>query len=170
VLREVGIYGELHRFVPVLAHARGFRVGEIEVNHRARKHGRSHYGLSRFIKGLLDLATVQFLSRFSQRPLHVMGGAGLLLFALGSLGLMYLAILWLFERAGEKIGDRPLLAYSAALLGVGTQLITLGILGELITRYNIQAEDTYSVAETTAPIPPPGPAASTPPAPQDIEQ
>jgi glycosyltransferase involved in cell wall biosynthesis len=159
VLREVGIYGELHRFVPVLAFARGFRVGEIEVNHRPRKHGRSHYGFSRFIKGLLDLVTVQFLSRFSQRPLHVIGGIGLALFGLGGLGLFYLAILWFFER----IGERPLLAYSAALVGVGTQLICLGILGELITRYNIKAEDTYSIAETTAPVPP-GPASSVTPA------
>ena len=155
VLREVGIYGELHRFVPVLAFARGFRVGEIEVNHRPRRHGQSKYGLSRFIKGLLDLVTVQFLSRFSQRPLHVMGGIGLVLFSLGALGLLYLAIVWFHER----IGERPLLVYSAALLGVGTQLICLGVLGELITRYNIRADDTYSIAETTSPVPP-GPAAS----------
>ena len=93
VLDEVGIYGELHRFVPVLAHAKGFRVGEIEVNHRPRRFGSSKYGVARFIKGLLDLITVRFLTRFGQRPLHVMGGIGLLL--LGAvLGLVYLAVLW----------------------------------------------------------------------------
>jgi glycosyltransferase involved in cell wall biosynthesis len=149
VLREVGIYGELHRFVPVLAHSRGFRVGEIVVNHRARKFGRSKYGVSRFVKGLLDLVTVQFLSRFSQRPLHVLGATGLVLFLLGSLGLTYLAILWVTDQG--PIGTRPFLDYSAALLVVGTQLMSLGILAELVTSYNIRAEDTYSIAEQLGP-------------------
>ena len=73
VVREVEIYGELHRFVPVLAHARGFRVAEIEVHHRPRRHGSSKYGVSRFLKGFLDLLTVRFLTRFRQRPLHILG-------------------------------------------------------------------------------------------------
>ncbi|HEV3164931.1 MAG TPA: glycosyltransferase family 2 protein [Isosphaeraceae bacterium] len=145
VLREVGIYGELHRFVPVLAHARGFRVGEIEVRHRARKFGESKYGVTRFIKGLLDLLTVRFLTRFSQRPLHVLGAMGLTLLILGGLGMTYLAVLWLL--GNRPIGTRPLLVYSAVLLGVGTQFICLGILAELVTSYSIRAEDTYSVAE-----------------------
>ena len=146
VLREVGIYGELHRFVPVLAHAKGFRVGELVVNHRARRFGASKYGVTRLIKGLLDLVTVRFLTRFGQRPLHVMGALGLALLVLGGLGLVYMAILWL---AGERpIGTRPLLHYSVALLVVGTQLVSLGILAELVTSYNIRAEDTYSIAET----------------------
>jgi glycosyltransferase involved in cell wall biosynthesis len=149
VLREVGIYGELHRFVPVLAHARGFRIGEIEVNHRARRYGQSKYGVARLVKGLLDLLTVRFLTRFSQRPLHVLGALGLLLFTLGALGLVYLAALWV---AGDRpIGTRPLLFYSATLLGVGTQLICMGILAELVTSYNIRAGDTYSVAERLEP-------------------
>ena len=79
VLREVGIYGELHRFIPVLAHARGFRVGEVEVRHRRRRHGASKYGLARFIKGFLDLVTVRFLTRFREPPLHMLGGVGLAL-------------------------------------------------------------------------------------------
>ncbi len=146
VLREVGIYGELHRFVPVLAHAKGFRVGELVVNHRARRFGASKYGVARLIKGLLDLVTVRFLTRFSQRPLHVMGALGLALLVLGGLGLVYMAILWL---VGERpIGTRPLLLYSVAMLVVGTQLVSLGILAELVTSYNIRAEDTFSVAET----------------------
>src|SRR3954452_20492171 len=94
VLGEVGIYGELHRFVPVLAHAKGFRVGELEVNHRARRFGSPKYGVARFLKGLLDLVTVRFLTRFSQRPLHVLGGFGLVLLTLGALGLVYLATVW----------------------------------------------------------------------------
>jgi glycosyltransferase involved in cell wall biosynthesis len=146
VVGEIGIYGELHRFIPVLAQARGFRVGEIEVNHRPRLHGSSKYGVSRFVKGLLDLLTVRFLTRFGQRPLHILGAVGLAFLLPGSLGLVYLAVLWTLNQG--PIGTRPLLAYSTALLFVGMQLITLGILAELITFYNVRAEDTFSVAET----------------------
>ncbi len=151
VLREVEIYGELHRFVPVLAHARGFRVGEIEVNHRARKFGASKYGFSRFMKGLLDLLTVRFLTRFSQRPLHVLGGIGLSLLGVGALGLVYLAVLWLL--GDRPIGTRPLLTYSVAVLQVGLQLLSIGVIAELVTSYNIRTEDTYSIAETVGPTP-----------------
>jgi hypothetical protein len=146
VLDEVGIYGELHRFVPVLAHAKGFRVSEIVVRHRARKFGTSNYGITRFVKGLLDLMTVRFLTRFSQRPLHVLGALGLGLLVLGASGLLYLSFIWLLGY--RPIGNRPFLVYSAILLGVGTQLVSLGILAELVTSYNIRAEDTYSIAET----------------------
>jgi glycosyltransferase involved in cell wall biosynthesis len=146
VLLEVGIYGELHRFVPVLAHAKGFKVGEVVVRHRARKYGASKYGFTRFVKGLLDLLTVRFLTRFSQRPLHVLGTVGLGLFVVGTLGLLYMALEWL--QGHRPIGNRPFLLYSATLFGVGTQLVCLGILAELVTSYNIRAEDTYSIAET----------------------
>ncbi len=147
VVREVEIYGELHRFVPVLAHARGFRVAEIEVNHRARRHGSSKYGVSRFLKGFLDLLTVRFLTRFQQRPLHILGGTGLALLGFGILGLFYLAILWILGY--RPIGNRPMLFYSIVLLVVGVQLLSLGILAELVTAYSIRGEDTYSIAETT---------------------
>jgi glycosyltransferase involved in cell wall biosynthesis len=146
VLEEIGIYGELHRFIPVLAHARGFRVGEVVVQHRPRRHGTSKYGVSRLAKGFLDLLTVRFLTRFSQRPLHVLGGFGLALLALGGLGMLYLAIVWL-DPQHEPIGKRPLLFYSGAFVSVGMQLLSLGILGELVTAYNIRPEDTYSVVE-----------------------
>ncbi len=107
VVREVGIYGELHRFVPVLAHARGFRVGEIEVHHRPRKHGSSKYGFSRFLKGFLDLLTVRFLTRFRQRPLHILGALGVVMLTVGLVGLTYLAVLWVI--GDRPIGNRPLL-------------------------------------------------------------
>jgi glycosyltransferase involved in cell wall biosynthesis len=155
VLREVGIYGELHRFVPALAHARGFRVGEMEVNHRPRRHGHSKYGVARFFKGFLDLLTVTFLSRFRHRPLHVFGGSGLMLLGLGLLGMAYLACAWI---AGNRpIGNRPMLSYSIALLVVGVQLFSLGVLAELLTASSIRSTDMYSVAETITP-----PDASTP--------
>ncbi|MFO0960102.1 MAG: glycosyltransferase family 2 protein [Isosphaeraceae bacterium] len=152
VLREVFIYGELHRFVPVLAHARGFRVAEVEVNHRARKFGRSKYGFSRFLKGFLDLITVRFRIGYGQRPQHLFGGTGLVLLAIGAIGMVYLACLWVYDNAiagdhSHPIGTRPLLAYSAALLLVGTQLLVLGVLAELVTSYNLRSEDTYSVAD-----------------------
>jgi glycosyltransferase involved in cell wall biosynthesis len=146
VLREVGIYGELHRFIPVLAHARGFRVGELEVRHRRRRHGASKYGFARFLKGFLDLVTVRFLTRFRERPLHMLGGIGLGLSVLGALGMLSLAISWL-DTANRPIGNRPLLFYSIALLLVGLQLVSVGILAELVTSYNIRTEDVYSIAE-----------------------
>ena len=150
VVREVGIYGELHRFVPVLAHARGFRVGEIEVHHRPRKHGSSKYGFSRFLKGFLDLLTVRFLTRFRERPLHILGALGIVMLTVGLVGLTYLAILWVI--GDRPIGHRPLLSYSVAFLVVGVQFLSLGILAELVTAYNIRTEDTYSIAETIEPI------------------
>lgn len=145
VLDEVRLYGELHRFIPALAHARGFRVGEIEVHHRARKFGSSKYGIARFIKGLLDLLTVRFLTRFGQRPLHLLGGVGLALLTLGIAGLAGLAALRVL--GGPVAVGGPLLAGSAAALGAGAQLFSLGLVAELVTSYNIRAEDTYSVAE-----------------------
>ncbi len=148
VLREVELYGELHRFIPVLAYARGFRVGEVEVHHRPRRFGHSKYGAARFLKGLLDLLTVRFLTRFAQRPLHVLGGIGLVLLILGALGLVDLGFLWLRNAPGDRpIGPRPLLSYSVALLVVGTQLLSLGVLAELVTSYGIRDRDTFSIAE-----------------------
>src|SRR5208283_5472817 len=90
VFREIRLYGELHRFIPVLAAARGYRVGEIEIQHRARRFGRSKYGVRRFVKGFLDLMTVKFLTGFSQRPQHLLGAVGLLFWFLGGAGLAYL--------------------------------------------------------------------------------
>jgi glycosyltransferase involved in cell wall biosynthesis len=150
VLEEVGIYGELHRFIPVLAHARGFHVGEVVVRHRPRRHGKSKYGVMRMLKGFLDLLTVRFLTRFSQRPLHVLGGIGMLLLTIGGLVMLYLAIAWL-DPANRPIGERPLLFYAGVFVGVGIQLVSLGILAELVTAYNIRPEDTYSVNERLPP-------------------
>jgi glycosyltransferase involved in cell wall biosynthesis len=154
VLDEITIYGELHRFVPVLAHDRGFQVSEIIVHHRARKFGYSKYGVARFIKGLLDLLTVHFLSRYGQRPLHVLGALGMAMLLIGGLGLTYLAALWvigLWVEGYQPIGDRPLLSYSSTLCAVGMQLICMGILAELVTAYSIRESDTFSVAETLEP-------------------
>jgi glycosyltransferase involved in cell wall biosynthesis len=154
VAAELRLYGELHRFIPVLAHARGFRVTELAVNHRPRKHGYSKYGVKRFVRGFLDLLTIRFLTGYGQRPQHVLGAFGLFLTGLGLAGLGYLGVLWfLMNVAGaievKAIGDRPLLAYSAAALLLGAQALSLGLLAELIVAYTGREQDTYSVAERT---------------------
>src|SRR5262245_19733994 len=116
IFREVRLYGELHRFIPVLAAARGYRVGEIAINHRPRTYGRSKYGVRRFMKGFLDLLTVKFLTGFGQRPQHLLGSIGLASFVLGSLGLLYLAFTWVVrlwdENAFAPIHERALPIYA----------------------------------------------------------
>ena len=153
VAKEVRIYGELHRFIPILAHARGFSVTELEVNHRERQFGHSKYGIRRFLRGLLDLITVRFLTGFGQRPQHALGTLGIMFFGLGSLGLAYLGALWIAMRlvpsiAITDIGTRPLLAYSVAATLLGAQALTLGLLAELIVA-RTGHQDTVSVSETT---------------------
>jgi len=154
VASEIRIYGELHRFIPVLADSRGFRVSELTVNHRKRRFGRSKYGMRRFLRGFLDLLTVTFLTGFGLRPQHVLGAAGLLFFVLGSVGLGYLSALWLLTNVAgmdfAPIGTRPMLAYSVAALLLGTHAISLGLLAELIVAYAGRDAETYSVAEHTA--------------------
>jgi glycosyltransferase involved in cell wall biosynthesis len=150
--KEIRIYGELHRFIPVLANARGFKVTEIGINHRTRQHGQSKYGFRRFLRGFLDLMTVAFLTGYGQRPQHMLGAIGLIGFGLGFAGLGYLALTWLLMNvipvwSPEPIGNRPLLAYSIALTILGAQAISLGLLAELIVHYTSRASDTYSVSE-----------------------
>ena len=157
VSQEIRLYGELHRFIPVLAHARGFKVTELEVHHRPRQFGHSKYGVRRFLRGFLDLLTVKFLTGFGQRPQHMLGAMGLLSLALGGLGLTYLAIIWLltnvFGQDFPPIGPRPLLAYSIAVLLLGGQLFSIGFVAELIVANTSRDADTYSIAARTPPAP-----------------
>lgn len=152
VLDEIHIYGELHRFIPVLAAARGFRVTEIPIHHRPRQFGKSKYGAARFVKGFLDLLTVKFLTGFGLRPQHFLGTFGLISFGLGAFILVILALEWFFSRVipGAEVvnlRDRPLVIYSVALLLLGAQLISVGFLAELLTAYHVKQERTYSLAE-----------------------
>jgi glycosyltransferase involved in cell wall biosynthesis len=151
VVRSLRIYGELHRFLPVLAHDRGFRVAELPVNHRPREHGRSRYGVERYTRGFLDFLTVSFMGRYRHRPLHLFGGLGLVFAAIGTAVLLYLTILKL---SGEAIGHRPLLTLGVLLVVVGFQFFSLGLLSELITSHHEErtgAADELHVDEVLEP-------------------
>ncbi len=152
VFREIRLYGELHRFIPVLAAARGFKVGEIVIKHRRRAFGRSKYGVRRFAKGFLDLLTVKFLTGFGERPSHALGGAGLCCFAVGFAGMAYLSVTWIVNvfspGAFLPLHDRPLLLYSVAALLMGAQMMSMGFLAEMVTAYQGRS-DTFSIAERT---------------------
>ena len=151
VVKGLPLYGELHRFIPVMAHARGYRVTELPVEHHARRYGRSKYRFHRFVKGFLDLLTVVFLTVFGQRPLHLLGGIGLPAFLLGAAGLTYLGACWILARfhlhGFGPIGTRPLLVYSVACLIIGFQMLSVGFLAELVASQNIRHEPKYTVAE-----------------------
>jgi glycosyltransferase involved in cell wall biosynthesis len=144
VLGEIAVYGELHRYIPVLASRRGFVIGEIEVTHHARRHGASKYGWDRLYKGLLDLITVLFITKYTRRPLHLFGVFGLLFLGVGFGINTYLAILW-FQ--GEALGNRPLLLLGVLLMLLGFQTLTTGLIGEMITYKNFRRRDSYSVKE-----------------------
>ncbi|MBX9652917.1 glycosyltransferase family 2 protein [bacterium] len=150
VLQEIQLYGEFHRFTPVLAAARGFRIGEVEVKHRPRPYGHSKYGWRRFVSGMIDLLTVKFLTSFQHRPQHLMGLFGLGSMAIGGLGMTYLAIIWVLTRLGAdfpRIGDRPLLIFSVTAVLIGLQIFSVGLLAELIT-FRVQREgQVFSVAK-----------------------
>lgn len=133
------LYGELHRYIPALAHGEGFRVTEIPVDHRPRKHGKSKYGWERYTRGLLDLLTVLFITRYTKKPLHLFGSLGLALVLLGFGINSYLAMLWLM---GHAIGHRPLLTLGVLLMVLGVQFISTGLLGEMITRSQKQDEES----------------------------
>jgi dolichol-phosphate mannosyltransferase len=159
VLDEIRLYGELHRFVPVLAAARGFRVGELVIRHRPRRFGRSKYGLSRIVKGFLDLLTVKFLTGFGQRPQHLLGTAGLVLFVFGALGLIHLAGSWLIWRLAPglqflTVEQWPAVVYAVGLLLMGGQLMSIGFLAELFVAYHDPDLKGYSICERTGPAEP----------------
>jgi hypothetical protein len=138
VVESLSLTGDQYRYIPVLAADEGFRVTEIPVNHRARRYGRSKYGLERYLRGLLDLLTILFIGRFRQRPMHLFGGVGMLFIATGVVICLYLAVLKIF---GEAIGGRPLLLLGVLLIVVGVQLFTIGLVSEMIQRYHLRPQD-----------------------------
>jgi glycosyltransferase involved in cell wall biosynthesis len=143
VVKSVRIYGEMHRYIPVLAKMAGFTVAEIPVQHHARKYGKTKFGLSRFFKGFLDLMTVMFTSRYTQRPLHVFGTIGSLMFGLGLLINLWLTVEWLM---GHPVSNRPMLLLGILLMLLGIQLISTGLIAEMIAK-NDTDESDYSIRD-----------------------
>ena len=129
VIDSLDLYGELHRYVPVLAHRDGFRITEIPIHHRERKHGRSKYGIERYMRGLLDSLTTTFLLRYSDRPMYFFGRIGLVTAAIGVLICLILSIEWF---CGQSIGHRPLLTLGVLLIIVGYQSVATGFVCNLI--------------------------------------
>jgi glycosyltransferase involved in cell wall biosynthesis len=154
IFQEVKLYGEMHRFVPVLAAARGFRVTEIPVNHRSRTHGVSKYGWSRLPKGFLDLLTVSFLTGYNQRPQHLLGMFGLGAFFVGVLGMAYMTVYWVLRMCFADLAaswaplhQRPLVIYSLGALLLGAQLMCMGFLAELIVAKGQGEKEPYAISE-----------------------
>lgn len=147
VVKNIKLYGEMHRFIPALASWMGVSVAEIPVNHSARQFGKSKYGLQRAIKVFLDLLTVKFLLSFGTRPIHVFGLLGMICFAAGIAIGGYLSAIKIFYNA--VLGDRPLLLLAVLLTVLGVQFITMGLLGELVVRtyHESQRKPTYMVRE-----------------------
>ncbi len=148
VLQHVRLYGELHRFIPALASQVGGTVTEVAVNHHARQYGSSKYGIGRTIRVVLDLITVWFLGTYATRPIHVFGTMGLASAAMGLLIGFYLTFLKIFF--DQDIGGRPLLLLGVLLVVIGVQLITMGLIGEMVIRtyYESQSKPIYHVRQT----------------------
>ncbi|HRK00971.1 MAG TPA: glycosyltransferase family 2 protein [Ignavibacteria bacterium] len=139
VVKSIRIYGEMHRYIPALAHLSGFKVTEKPVKHHARKYGVTKFGASRFVNGFLDLLTVSFTNKYMKRPLHFFGSMGILISAAGFLISLYLVILKFIE--GKPLSDRPLFLVGIFMMVVGIQFLSLGLIAEMITKSNINDED-----------------------------
>ncbi len=145
VVKQITVHGELHRYIPALAHWAGFRVTEKVVQHHPRKYGRTKFGLSRFFNGFLDLMTVLFTTRYIRKPLHLFGVWGMVSFLVGALIDIYLSIEWFAGRT--SLSNRPLFMVGFLFIIIGIQFISIGLLGEMISRHE-RDEDTYSIRET----------------------
>lgn len=133
VVKNISIHGELHRYIPVIAHFMGYSVTEKVVRHHPRLYGKTKYGIARFFRGFFDFITVLFLSRYTKRPMHFFGMGGLILTTIGVVINVYLAIYWL---AGGRLSNRPLLFLGVLLVIVGVQLFSIGLLGEMLAYSN----------------------------------
>lgn len=145
-IKDINIYGELHRFIPVLVYEQGFKVGELKIQHNERKFGESKYGkygLRRLRSYLLDPINILLLTKYAKKPTHFFGSLGLILLFLGSIFLSYLSIIWLLGQG--PIGNRPLLFLSILLIIMGIQLISMGFLGEIIIRGKSKKEKIYYI-------------------------
>lgn len=141
VTDAVDIYGQLHRYIPVLAFRKGFRIAEIQVHHNKRKHGKSKYGVERYMQGLLDFFTVSFLSKYHDRPMYFFGRTGLLSLLLGGAICLFLTVIWCM---GDSIGTRPLLQLGILLIILGIQLFSVGFIGNMLL--DVTFKNNYSEA------------------------
>ena len=147
VVKSVSVYGELHRYIPLLAKWEGYdRITEKPVTHHPRKYGETKFGLERFIRGFLDLVTVVFLTRFAVRPMHFFGSIGTVAFFFGFVTSLWLTIDKIVF--GENLSDRPLLLLGALLILFGAQMFTTGLLGEILIQPRMERTDSYQVAQT----------------------
>ena len=144
-IREISVYGGFHRFLPVLASERGFRIEQLVVKHRAREHGVSKFGIGRFFDGFVDLLTVLMITRFRTRPLHLFGLLASISGVVGGLLLAYLSVLWL---QGEPIGTRPLLTLGVLFMIGAIQFVGLGLVAELLVRTTIETREIFSIKAT----------------------
>lgn len=145
VIKSIRVFGELHRYLPVLADLQGFRVGELAVNHRPRQFGKTKFGISRFTNGFFDLLTVVFIHKYTKQPLHLFGLLGLISSVLGGGITLYLILMRIFK--SSYLSNRPLLFIGVMLLIIGVQFISLGLLGEMITRTS-STTDKKSIRQT----------------------
>ncbi|HPT72937.1 MAG TPA: glycosyltransferase family 2 protein [Candidatus Cloacimonadota bacterium] len=148
VVKNIDVYGEMHRYIPALAHAKGFRVGEIPVLHRSREHGVSKYGFERYLRGFFDLLTVKLVTQYIRSPLYFFGGFGTILAFVGFLITLYLSIAKIFY--GMPLTNRPLLFLGVLLILAGLQLFSLGLLAELMVHQSRKKTygDTVSIEKT----------------------
>ncbi|MCE5252021.1 glycosyltransferase family 2 protein [bacterium] len=151
VIKSLTLYGDLHRYIPVSANFNGFRVGEIVIHHRPRKYGSSKYGSKRLISGFLDLLTVILLTRYTSKPLHFFGSAGLVFCFLGGLVNLYIVKLWIDSGFRNIQGHQPLLVGGVFLFLLGIQFISTGLLAELITHSRMEKAGTFRVDSTPTP-------------------
>lgn len=142
---DLDLYGEMHRFIPALLMWKGFKIGEIKVNHRKRKHGKTKYGIKRLLKGFLDILVVKFWMQYSGRPIHLFGGLGILSFFFGFLIGIYLTILKLFF--SQPLSNRPLLLLSMLLVILGVQLFMFGVLADIMIKnyFSGNGKSIYSI-------------------------
>ena len=146
VVKNILLYGEMHRYIPVLAAWNGFKIAEIQIKHHPRNSGKSKYGFSRLLKGLLDLITVKFLTNYASRPLHVFGVPGILSFFIGMIIGIYLLILKYFENI--SLSERPMLMLSVLLIVIGFQFISIGLLGEMMAYRDVRDQKLEPFIET----------------------
>jgi glycosyltransferase involved in cell wall biosynthesis len=148
LVKNIEVHGEMHRYIPVIAKWGGFvKIGEKVVNHRERKYGITKYGMSRFIKGFLDLLSITFISKFGKRPMHLFGTMGTIIFGIGFAIAVYLAYAKILL-SEYKMTDRPLFYAGILAMIIGTQLFMTGFLAELVSLGNRDRNSGYAVSET----------------------